>query len=134
MKTSKVKPLVQTIAALDHKTRREVNEAWVKAELEALRELKINAEGMKLYQRFSEKPLALVTMQGREVVKEILKMLKLSFDVIITREESLDRTRQIETAIAKLGLKPENTLMIGDRETDKASSKKVGCQFLMVMK
>ena len=134
MKTSKVKPLVQTIATLDQETRRKVDKVWTRAELEALPDLKINNKGMKLYQKFSGKPLALVTMQSRRVVEEILRALKLSFDVVITREESLDRTRQIEVAVAKLGLKPKDVLMIGDRESDKTSSEKVGCQFLMVMK
>lgn len=134
MKTSKVKPLVQTIATLDQETRRKVDKVWTRAELEALPDLKIHNKGMKLYQKFSGKPLALVTMQSRRVVEEILRALKLSFDVVITREESLDRTKQIEVAVAKLGLKPKDVLMIGDRESDKTSSEKIGCQFLMVMK
>lgn len=134
MKTSKVKPLVQTIATLDQETRRKVDKVWTRAELEALPDLKIDNKGMKLYQKFSGKPLALVTMQGRRVVEEILRALNLSFDVVITREESLDRTRQIEVAVAKLCLKPKDVLMIGDRESDKTSSEKIGCQFLMVMR
>jgi len=126
--------LVQTMAVLDQKTRSEVYEVWTQAELEALPDLKINNEGMKLYQKFSGKPLALVTMQGRKVVEEILSSLKLSFDVVLTREESLHRAEQIEVAVAKLGLKPKDVLMIGDRENDKTSSEKIGCQFLMVIK
>lgn len=134
MKTTKVTPLVQTMAVLDQKTRSEVYEVWTQAELEALPDLKMNSEGMKLYQKFSGKPLALVTMQGKKVVGEILSSLKLSFDVVLTREESLHRAEQIEVAVAKLGLKPKDILMIGDRENDKTSSEKIGCQFLMVMK
>ena len=134
MKTTNVTPLVQTMAVLDQKTRSEVYEVWTQAELEALPDLKMNSEGMKLYQKFSGKPLALVTMQGKKVVGEILSSLKLSFDVVLTREESLDRAEQIEVAVAKLGLKPKGILMIGDRENDKTSSEKIGCQFLMVMK
>jgi len=134
MKTTNVTPLVQTMAVLDQKTRSEVYEVWTQAELEALPDLKMNSEGMKLYQKFSGKPLALVTMQGKKVVGEILSSLKLSFDVVLTREESLHRAEQIEVAVAKLGLKPKDILMIGDRENDKTSSEKIGCQFLMVMK
>lgn len=133
MKTSNVRPLVQTIAVLDQDTRNEVEKVWTQAELEALPDLEINNEGMKLYQRFSRKPLALVTMQSIKVVEEILGTLKLSFNVIITREESLDRARQIDVAVARLGLKPKEVLMIGDRESDRTSSQRIGCQFLMVM-
>lgn len=133
MRTTQVRPLVQTIAVLDQKTRREIDEVWTRAELEALPDLKINNKGIKLYKKYSEKPSALVTMQSRTVVEEILKALKLSFDAVITREESLDRIKQIEVAVAKLGLKPKNVLMIGDRESDKTSSEKIGCKFLMVM-
>jgi HAD superfamily hydrolase (TIGR01549 family) len=132
MKTTKVRPLVQTIAALDQETRREIDEVWTRAELEALPNLKINNKGITLYQKFSGKPLALVTMQGRRVVEEILKKTGLSFDSVVTREDSLSRTRQIEMVIEKLGLIPKDVLMIGDRESDKQAAQKVGCQFLPV--
>ncbi|MGD8505369.1 MAG: HAD-IA family hydrolase [Candidatus Bathyarchaeota archaeon] len=134
MKTSNVTPLVQTIAVLDHETRSEVEKVWTQAELEALPDLEINNDGMKLYQKFSLNPLALVTMQSRKIVEEILRTLKLSFNVIITREESLDRARQIDVAVARLGLKPKEVLVIGDRESDRDSSQRIGCQFLKVMK
>lgn len=132
MKTTQVRPLAQTIAVLDKKTRREVDEVWTRAELEALHDLRVNNKGIKLYQKFSGKPLALVTMQSRIAVKEILKKIGLSFDSVVTREESLSRTRQIEMVIEKLGLIPKDVLMIGDRESDEQAAQNVGCHFLLV--
>jgi phosphoglycolate phosphatase-like HAD superfamily hydrolase len=51
---------------------------------------------------------------------------------VITREDGLDRTVQIVLALEKLGLKPENVVVIGDRETDKTAAEKIGCKFRMV--
>jgi len=89
-------------------------------------------EGMKLFEQYSGIPKALVTMQGKRTMEKILSTLNLSFQVAITREDNLDRIAQIMLALEKLKLKPENVIMIGDRETDKTAAKKVGCKFKMV--
>jgi HAD superfamily hydrolase (TIGR01549 family) len=89
-------------------------------------------EGTELYEQYSEIPKALVTMQGKTTVEKILSTLNLSFRVIITREDGLDRTAQITLALKKLRLKPENVIVIGDRETDKIAAEKIGCKFRMV--
>lgn len=130
--TLKLKPVTEKVAKLDERRRKEVFRAWTRAEFEALPNLVISKEGVKLYRKFSEKKLALVTMQGKATVEKILETLGLSFDVVITREDSLNRAKQIKAALKKLGLKPAEALMIGDRESDRASSEKVGCRFLMV--
>jgi len=129
---TKLKPITEKIAKLEESKRRKIFKVWTKAELEALPNLAINEEGMRLYRKFSEKKLALVTMQGKTTVERILRTLDLSFEVIITRENSLNRAEQIKTALKKLGLKPAEVLMVGDRESDRASSEKVGCKFVKV--
>jgi HAD superfamily hydrolase (TIGR01549 family) len=132
MKTNNIKPITQTIANLDEKTRKEVFRKWNAAELRALPKMIIKKEGIELYQKFSPKPKALVTMQGRTVVERILETIKLSFVVTITRELSLDRTQQLEEATKKLGVQLHEILFIGDTENDENSARKLGCQFIKV--
>jgi len=127
-----IEPITKTVAALNEALRGKVFETWTRAEFTILPKMTIIPEGVELYEQYSEIPKALVTMQGRNVVKKILSVLNLSFQLIITREDSLDRTAQITLALEKLGLKPENVIVIGDRETDKTAAEKVGCKFRMV--
>jgi len=131
-KLNKVKPLTQTINSLDEATRNKIFQEWKKAEWKAIQKFTINKKGMQLYREYTEKPKALVTMQSREIAEEIIRLLNLSFTIIITRENSLNRQEQIKMAIAKLGKKPQNILVIGDTDNDKASSEKIGCKFLKV--
>lgn len=127
-----IEPVTETVAALNTTRKEKVFDAWTDAELAILPKMTDIKEGMKLYQQYIGNRRALVTMQGRKTAEKILNTLNLSFQVIITREDSLDRTAQIRTAIEKLRLKPENVIVIGDRENDKTAARKVGCKFKMV--
>jgi HAD superfamily hydrolase (TIGR01549 family) len=127
-----VEPLTKTVAALNDALRKKVFETWTRAEFEILPRVTIIKEGMKLYEQYSEAPKALVTMQGKDTTRRILHTLTLTFWTVITREDSLDRTAQIALALEKLRLKPENVLVIGDRETDKTAAEKNGCKFRRV--
>lgn len=130
-KTS-VEPLTKTIAELNPTLKKRVFKAWTEMEFAALPRMTIAEEGITLYQQYRNTPRALVTMQGKKTVQRILEALSLSFNVIITREDSLDRISQIKMAMKKLRLKPENVIVIGDRETDRTAAEKVGCKFKMV--
>lgn len=132
MGVKNVEPVTKTVAALTAALRGKVFEKWTAAESAILSKVTIVRDGMDLYKQYSEIPKALVTMQGTKTVERILVTLNLSFQVIITREDSLDRTAQIASALEKLRLEPENVIVIGDRETDKTAAKEVGCKFRMV--
>ena len=127
-----IEPVTETVAALNEALREKVFETWTKAELAILQKMTAVKEGVELYEQYSEISKALVTMQGKRAVEKILSTLNLSFLVIITREDSLDRAAQITLALEKLRLKPENVIVIGDRETDKIAAERVGCKFRMV--
>jgi len=127
-----VEPVTRTIAALNPSLRKRVFDVWDKTELAVLSRMTIVNEGTTLYKHYQNVPKALVTMQGKKPVEKILATLNLSFDLIITREDSLDRTAQVKMAIEKLRLQPENVIVIGDRETDKTAAETVGCIFKMV--
>lgn len=128
----KVRPITQTVARLDRETREKIFAVWTAAELEAFPRMTVREEGVKLYRKFSAKPKALVTMQGRKIVEKILKAANLSFNVTITREWSLDRIEQLREAVKRLHVTPEEALFIGDAKNDERSARKIGCNFLRV--
>lgn len=128
----KIESLTKTLQKLSGKQRIKAFEVWTREELKALPQITVNKEGMKLYKVYSNKPLALVTMQGKPTVIEIMKKLNLKFQFIITREDSLDRVQQIKMALNKLQKEPGKVLIIGDRESDAAAACEIGCQFKRV--
>ena len=133
LRISRVKPLTKTVKKLDGKSREKVYELWERAELKALPNMSANDEGMKIYKKHSNKPVALVTMQGKTVVRKILDHFHLSFNVIVTREHDIDRAQQIRKAVAEMDLEFSNVLVVGDRDSDEAAAKQVGCEFIKVM-
>jgi HAD superfamily hydrolase (TIGR01549 family) len=127
-----IEPITETVAGLNASLKQKIFDIWTETELATLSKMTVVDEGMRLYQQNRNMPKALVTMQSKKTVEKILSALNLSFQAAITREDSLDRTTQIRMATQKLGLKPENVIVYGDRETDRAAAEKVGCKFKMV--
>jgi HAD superfamily hydrolase (TIGR01549 family) len=128
-KTEYVGPLTVAVSKLDEKTKREVFKVWDKAEHEALEKMTINDEGMAIYRKFSEKPKALVTMQGKAFVKAAFERLKLSFNMVLTRDDSLDRAEQLRHAIQSFRTPAEKILFIGNTKGDLQAAKNAECQF-----
>jgi HAD superfamily hydrolase (TIGR01549 family) len=128
-KTEYVGPLTAAVSKLDEKTKREVFKVWDEAELEALGKMTINAKGMAIYRRFSEKPKALVTMQGKALVKAVFERLKMPFNMILTRENSLDRVEQLRHTIQSFRTPAEKILFIGNTKGDLQAARKAECQF-----
>ena len=133
LKISKVKPLTKTVKMLDSRSREKVYELWKLAELKALPNISANEEGIRIFKMHSNKPVALVTMQGKTVVRKILDHFHLSFNAVVTREDEIDRAQQIRKAIDEIGLEPHSVVVVGDRDSDEAAAKQVGCAFLRVM-
>ena len=131
-KTDYVGPLTVAVSKLDGKTKKRVFKVWGQAELDALAEMTANNEGMAIYKKFSEKPKALVTMQGKTLVKAVLKRLKLSFNVVVTREDSLDRIEQLKHAAQRLRTRVDKILFVGNTQGDSSAARNVGCQFRKV--
>jgi HAD superfamily hydrolase (TIGR01549 family) len=131
-KMSNVHPLTKVIAQLDEKTKKRVFSVWNKIEIEAVANMKLNQEGIVHYQKFLEKRKALITMQGKPLVQIVLKSLGLSFNFVITRENSLNRAEQLKIAAEKLGTHVQNILFIGNTNEDMLAAENVGCQFMRV--
>lgn len=127
-----VHPIVDTIAKLDGKTRETVFNAWDKAELSVLGNVTANEEGMNIYRQLGDKRKALVTLQGKKVVEQIMKQHNLAFDFVLTREDSIFRAEQLTCAIGQLKAEPREVLFVGNTDFDAAAAEKVGCPFQRV--
>ncbi len=128
-----VRPIVDTVSKVNEKTRQEVFAAWDKAETAIYDRATSCGDGAKLYQEYQNKPKALVTLQGKAVVKLILQKFHLSFDAIVTREDSLFRSEQLRIAAEKLNVPLKNVLFIGNADSDEEAALKVGCKFARVI-
>lgn len=127
-----IRPLTKTVAGLDEKTRKKIFEVWDQAELTSAEKITMNDEGMLLYKKYSAKPKALVTMQGKAFVQTTLESLGLSFRLVVTREDSLDRVEQLRNVARKLGTRVQDILFVGNTEGDLVAAAKIGCKFLRV--
>ena len=131
-KIDDVHPVTKTVSQLDEKTKKKVFKIWDRIEAAAWKEGNIKREGMTIYKKFSKEPKALVTMQGKTLVHNIIKSLKLSFDVVVTREDSLARIEQLKIAARKLGVSLRDILFIGNTEGDSIAARNAECQVLRV--
>ena len=125
-------PLLEAVSKLDEVARGQVFKIWDLAELAASAGITVNQEGMKIYSFFATKPKALVTMQGNAVVNAILEKLGLTFEVILTREDSLDRAEQLKLATEKLDASFGDVLFVGNSENDALAARQVMCSFQKV--
>jgi len=132
MRTPDIHPLQQKIPELNGKTKKKIFEVWNKVELEVLANVSRKREGISIYKRFLEKPKALVTMQGKALVKGVLGRLGLSFDFVVTRECSINRVEQLEIVAERFAVSFKNILFVGNIDDDFLAAKEVGCQFLRV--
>ena len=131
-KISDVHPITKTIAKLDAKTKEEVFKVWDRIEAIAWQQGTVKKAGISIYNKFSKEPKALVTMQGKTLTRNIIDTLKLSFNVVVTREDSLDRAEQLRIAARKLNASPKDVLFIGNTEGDSTAAMVVESQFLRV--
>ena len=78
--------------------------------------------------------LGLVTMQGTAACDKILGRHHLGelFDVLVTREDSLDRAVQLRIALRSLASSPKDTLFTGDRLNDVVCGRKAGVDTALV--
>ncbi|MCX8150324.1 MAG: HAD-IA family hydrolase [Candidatus Bathyarchaeota archaeon] len=129
MEKEQIRPLLETVAKLDKKTKEQIFRAWDNAELEVAEKITLNKEGISLYYEYADKPKALVTMQGKAIVKIVIDQYRLCFDFVATREDSLNRAEQLRIAAKKLETPIDSVLFVGNTEGDAMAAEKVGCQF-----
>ena len=133
LKTKDIQPITKIISNLDEKTKKRIFQVWDEKENLAWKKGTIKKEGLAIYSKFDDKPKALVTMQGKSLVQEIMNSSGLMFDSVVTREDSLGRTEQLQIAAQKLGVPlGKKILFVGNTEGDATAAKKVACQFMRV--
>jgi HAD superfamily hydrolase (TIGR01549 family) len=78
--------------------------------------------------------VTVVTMQGRRVCSQLLEMHGLArfIEFSLTREDSLDRSVQLEIALKRLSLSPRDALFVGDRMNDVNAAKQVKVAVVLV--
>jgi len=129
---NKVDSILAALANLDGDLKMKIFDIWSWLELEALPDLREIDEGIRIYNRFYGKIRCLVTLQGKMVVDRILEKTGLSFDYIVTRENSLSRSEQIRMVIEKFKVDPREILVVGDRESDREAAERFGCKLILV--
>jgi phosphoglycolate phosphatase-like HAD superfamily hydrolase len=132
MKTDNLHPITETVARLDKETKENVFKVWDREELAIVEKMEVNDEGMAIYDKYPKKPRGLVTMQGKSFITQALKILNLSFNLIVTREDSLNRVEQLKITMKKLLVDPANVLFVGNSENDLSAAEEANCQFLRV--
>ena len=133
LKAEDIQPITKTLSNLDTETKKRIFQVWDEKENLAWKKGTTRKDGMAIYLKFADKPKALVTMQGKSLVQEIMKSSSLSFDSVVTREDSLERTEQLKIAARKLGVPlGKQILFVGNTEGDATAAKNVECQFMRV--
>src|SRR5208282_1269807 len=103
-------------------------------EAKAVPQARLEEGAMDVLDALSRKAkLSLVTMQGREACDRILETLGIwrSFASRFTREDSMDRTTQLRTALESLGASVAEAFFVGDRINDLNAARAAGVRFVM---
>ncbi len=128
-----LKPLGRSIpkAARNEDEMRRAFQIVEEAELEAAERACPKPAIRKILLRVKERGLkiGLVTLQAKRPAERVLEKLGIIdlFDVIVTREYSLDRKEQLLLALRKLGVEPERCVFFGDMPWDIEAGKELGC-------
>jgi len=128
-----LRPLGRSIplAARSEEEVRRAFEIVERAELRAAERARPSPILRELLEKIKERglKLGLVTLQARRSAFRVLERLGVEdlFDVVITREYSLDRREQLEQALRELGVEPSACVFLGDMEWDVRAGRELGC-------
>ncbi len=121
------------------KNKEEIEKAFSiveKAELEAAERASFNPSLREVLNKVKGAGLrvGLVTLQAKRPAIEALNRLGVIdlFDIIVTREYSLDRKKQLELAMEKLHVKPAECIFVGDAPWDVKAGRELGCLTICV--
>jgi len=134
LKIRKVSSILDALSDVDDEIKMKIFNVWSKLELKALPSMIKIDEGIELYNSFRHVPKCLITLQGKQVVTKILERTGLRFNHIVTREDSVSRSKQIKIIIEKFRIKPSRVLVVGDRESDRKAAEENGCSFMFIKK
>lgn len=128
--------ILEAVAKLSEKERKSLFDFWEQVENEALDrpiELLSKSKGVTAYNHFKQSKRVLVTLQGRKLAERVCQRMSWDFEVIISREDDMDRWGQLTKVLRELGVTcKEEVLLVGNNPHDFVAAKKVGCFFLGV--
>ena len=131
-------PLISSIVNLARNGNiiKEAFEIICREEIQSVNGMNIisGAEELLTYLKTKNYLLGLVTLQCKTATEQILSKMGVRnlFNSILTRDDSYERLDQIKKTLSRLGLSPNETIMIGDRLNDIESAKNMGCQSILV--
>ncbi|MBC7363803.1 MAG: HAD family hydrolase [Candidatus Aminicenantes bacterium] len=101
-----------------------------------LARLKPGIQEFLAYLRSTGLRTALVTNNNRENTEYLLKKFNLEFDLVITRESGLYKPtgEPFKEVMARLELKPEETVVIGDTHYDLLAAEQAGIANIFILK
>lgn len=121
----RLKPLATTIPIVARGRKFLEKLAYTYIELEEIKAVKHVVYDENLYSLLKEikerkMKIALVTLQAYTSTDKILRKLCVRgfFDLIVTRDISVNRLEQLKYAVKKLKLNPKNTIFVGDMPWD----------------
>jgi len=121
----RLKPLATTIPIVARGRKFLEKLAYTYIELEEIKAVKHVVYDENLYSLLKEikerkMKIALVTLQAYTSTDKILRKLRVRgfFDLIVTRDISVNRLEQLKYAVKKLELNPKNTIFVGDMPWD----------------
>lgn len=136
---SSLVPLFPSIEAITKDNRELREKAWKlieEYELKAIRGIKPDFEMVELFNKLKTKGyrIVLLTLQGKIPIEKALKKLKLQgfFDHIITREETINREKQIEEMLKLSNVKPSQAVVVADRLHDISTASRMGCKTIAI--
>ena len=105
-------------------------------ELESARKVKRDPELRSLIAelRKSGCRVVIVTLRSRDTAVAVLKALGIEdlIDALITREDSYDRRTQLKIAISMFGVRPSETVFVGDTHWDVEAGEDLGIKVYVV--
>ena len=124
-----------TVRTLDEQKKRQAFEIIDAYERLAVPKMRIREGSVSLIRDLKARGrgVSIVTMQG-PVAGKIVSMMGVEglVDFIVTREDSLDRKRQVSMVLEKYGALPADGTVIGDKEADYAAAAELGCRGFLV--
>ncbi len=136
---SEFNPLFKTIATItagDHLAYRRSLEIVDDEELRAVDGIKVSDYCLPTLEKCRSRnyPLCLVTLQGKRPAYESLRRAGITdfFQVILTREDNIDRYEQIRACVDFLKKPSSKVLVVGDRLNDILCANRTGCRSVLI--
>ncbi len=125
-------PILEYIAGIDEPRRSAAMKTLEKYEARAAETSRLNAGVVKVLEHLRKKGIktALLTRNSRRSVDILLKRHNLHFDMIVTREDAPPKPspHPVKLISERLGIDPEDLLVVGDVHFDIFSGKAAGAQ------